>query len=182
VQQIWQVLVADRIVFILSLIPVSVFCLLVRNSIVSYLDLWIIIKKLSLFFLQYGQISCVSNKFLVGSVIWDNKEYFLTFQRQYVCIVSGKWDNTNTVFLGIQILRQYSVLGDTCIVLPLLHCCFELGGAQIFITSTQFWIRFGVKIFASKFQKSPQKHFKKIAKTMFIIGALWLHRFWISFQ
>jgi hypothetical protein len=78
-------------------------------------------KKLSWFFLQYGQISCVSNEFLVGSVIWDNTEYFLTFQRQYVCIVSGKWDNTNTVFLGIQILRRYSVLGDTRIISPLLH-------------------------------------------------------------
>jgi hypothetical protein len=59
------------------------------------------------FFLQYGQLSCVSNEFLVGSVIWDNTEYFLTFQRQYLCIVSGKWDK-----------------GDTCIVLPLLHRCF----------------------------------------------------------
>jgi hypothetical protein len=91
------------------------FFFLVRKSIVLYLDLRMK-KKLSLFFsffLQYGPISCVSNNFLVGSVIWDNTEYFLTFQRWYVYIVSGKWDNTNTVFLGIQILRQYSVLGDT---------------------------------------------------------------------
>jgi hypothetical protein len=52
-------LVLDRIVFILSLIPVSVFFLLVRKSIVSYLDLKMKKKKLYLFFsffLQYGPI------------------------------------------------------------------------------------------------------------------------------
>jgi hypothetical protein len=63
-----QVLVLDCIVFILSLIPVLAFLLLMRKSIVSYLDLQMK-KKLSWFFLQYGQISCVSNEFLVGSVI-----------------------------------------------------------------------------------------------------------------
>jgi hypothetical protein len=44
-----QVLVSDRIVFILSLIPVSVFILLVRKSIVSYLDLQMKKKKCFLF-------------------------------------------------------------------------------------------------------------------------------------
>jgi hypothetical protein len=63
-----QVLVSDFIVFILSLIPISVFFLLVRKSIVSYLDLQMK-NKSSLFFLQYSPISCVSNKFLVESVI-----------------------------------------------------------------------------------------------------------------
>jgi hypothetical protein len=62
-----HLLLSDCIVFILSLIPVSVFLLLVRKLIVSDLDLQM--KKISSFFLQYSQISCVSNMFLVGSVI-----------------------------------------------------------------------------------------------------------------
>jgi hypothetical protein len=52
-----QVLVSYRIVFILGLIPVSVFFLLVRKSIVSYLDLRMEKKKnSSSFFFVFSSI------------------------------------------------------------------------------------------------------------------------------
>jgi hypothetical protein len=83
-------------------------------------------KKLSSFFsffLQYGQISCVSNKFLVGSVIWDDTEYFLTFQRQYVFVVSGKWDNTNTVW---ELLWEWWQSCEGEIADEIYHVCNDL--------------------------------------------------------
>jgi hypothetical protein len=38
-------------------------------------------KCLRFFFLQYGQISCVSKTFLVGSDLWDNTEYMSHFPK-----------------------------------------------------------------------------------------------------
>jgi hypothetical protein len=49
----------------------------------------------------------------------------LTLQRQYLCIVSKKWDNTNPSFVGIQILRQYKWTPDT--ILSHLCCTVETG-------------------------------------------------------
>jgi hypothetical protein len=96
VQQIQDmyIFVSDHIVLILSLnIPVSVFFWLVRKSIVSGLDLQMKKKKnvLVFFSLQYGQIC----------FWWDHssetiQSTCLIFQRRYMCIVSGKWDSTNT--------------------------------------------------------------------------------------
>jgi hypothetical protein len=88
--------------------------------------IWIY-KKKHFFFssIRPNIILCLKYVFLWDQSSETIQNTNLTFQRQYVCIVSGKWDNTNTVFLGIQMLRQYSVLGDTRIVSPLLHHCLN---------------------------------------------------------
>jgi hypothetical protein len=84
-----HVLVSDCIVSILSLIPVSVFPWLVRKSIV--LDLGLQMKKnIFVFFFNAA-------KYLVYQIgfWWDQSSEkiqitCLTFQRQYMCIVSRK--------------------------------------------------------------------------------------------
>jgi hypothetical protein len=120
-----QVLVLDRIVFILR--PDTGISISFVGEKIHCLVYWIYkLKKCLCFFCFFFNTA----KYLVYQIRfrWDQSSEMiqnnsLTFQRRYMCIVSGKWDNTNTVFLGIRILRQYSVLGDTCIVSPLLHSC-----------------------------------------------------------
>jgi hypothetical protein len=75
------VLVLDRIVFILSLIPVSVFLLLVRKLIVLDLDLQM--KKNVFVFLIRPNILCI--KYVFGGI---------SCLRQYRILVSLSKDNT----------------------------------------------------------------------------------------
>jgi hypothetical protein len=111
-------------VIILSLIPVSVFPWLVRKS--TILNLQMKRKKnVLVFFLQYGQISCVSKTVLGGSALWDNTEYmchfpktihvhFLRKVRQHKSGIFG-YSNSETIQINTWWFLFWS----------LLHCCVD---------------------------------------------------------
>jgi hypothetical protein len=96
-----QVLVLYCIVFILSLIPVSVFLLLVRQSIVSYLDSRM--KKKCLHFFRFF---FNTSKYLVYQIIflWDHSSETIqntfSLSKDDTCLLSQESETTQIHYFG----------------------------------------------------------------------------------
>jgi hypothetical protein len=96
-----------------------------EKSSVSDLDLWM--QKNVFFFLQYGQVSCVLTKFLVGSALKDNTEYWSHFPETIIhvyCCLRRVRQHKSSIF-GYSNSETIKINTWYRPVLSLFQCCSE---------------------------------------------------------